>query len=161
MFYKNESTNRPIPQITSEGLAMALNAPAAEVRSVLDAFKRYCDTITANTSNPKILDATYEMETIVTALWPADRDAGVFADRWREYGLRPTGARIVDLLYRRLGRTVSYEGLESCWTSVGREISFQESIKVQICHARKKLRDSPYVIKTEHGVGFRMELRPT
>lgn len=140
---------------------MALSPVAAEVRSVLDAFKRHCDTITANTSNPKILDATYEMETIVAALWPEDADAGAFADRWRDYGLRPTGARIVDLLYRRLGKTVSYDGLASCWTSVGREISFHESIKVQICHARKKLANSPYVIKTEHGVGFRMELKPT
>lgn len=136
-------------------------AVAAEVRSVLDAFKRHIATIEANTSNPKILDATYEMETIVAALWPEENAVGSFSERWRQYGLRPTGARIVDMLFRRLGKTVTYDALLTCWSAVGKDIAFAENIKVQICLARKKLKTSPYVIKTEHGIGFRMELRPT
>jgi DNA-binding response OmpR family regulator len=140
--------------------AMALNA-AAEVRSCLDAFKRHIQSIEARTNDPRILDATYELENIVMAMWPGDKDVGARADRWRQYGLTPAQERIADMLAARLGRTISRESLMACWTAVGKDQVVDKNLDVHLTRMRKKLATSPYVIKTQYGAGFRMELRPT
>lgn len=137
------------------------NPAAAEVRSCLDAFKRHCDIITANTSNPKILDATYELENIVMAMWPSENSEIATVDRWSGYNLSPTEARIVDMLFCRLGHTISNDGLSAAWTSVGREMPGMDNIKVHMAHIRAKIKTSPYVVNTVWGLGYRMELKPT
>lgn len=135
--------------------------PAAEVRSCLDALKRHIATIEANTSNPKVLDATYELENIVMAMWPEPHDKAATADRWRDYGLTPIQSRIADFFMSRFGRTISRGSLSACWTSVGLDDPGAKNLDVQICWLRKKLAASPYVIENIWGVGFRMELKPT
>lgn len=142
---------------------MAQTALAAEVRSVLDALKRHIATIEANTSNPKVLDATYELENIVMQMWPGEQDIAACADRWRTYGLSPLHSRIADMLHSRMGKTVSRSQLMSCWTMVGKEEpnGGEKDLDVAICKMRRKIEKSPYVIMTQYGAGFRMELKPT
>lgn len=140
---------------------MAPALAAQEVRSVLDAFKRHIETIENRTSDPKILDATYELETIMMAMWPGSSDIGARADRWRDYKLSPTQERVADLLHSRLGRTISREALMTCWTSVGKDGVVDKNLDVHILRMRRKFKNSPYVIATQYGAGFRMELKPT
>ncbi len=147
------------PIITSRG-TMALPAAALEVRSVMGALKRHIATIEANTSNPKILNATYELESIVAAMWPGD-DKAACADRWSDYGLTPIQSRIADFFVSRLGRAITRDSLATCWTSVGLEEPGSKNLDVQICWLRKRLKASPYVIENVWGIGYRMELKPT
>jgi hypothetical protein len=150
-----------ISQITSEGLAMALNALAAESRSVLDAFQRHIQSIQARTNDPRILDATYEAQGIIMAMWPGGDDVAVCNDRWRDYGLTPLMSRVADMLHARMGRTVSRDSLCACWTMAGKDAPPPKDVDVVIMKIRRRIETSPYVINCEWGAGFRMELRPT
>ena len=137
------------------------NPAAAEVRSCLDAFKRHIQSIEARTNDQRILDATYELENIVTAMWPSENSEFATVDRWSAYNLSPTEARIADMLFCRLGHTISNDGLSAAWTSVGREMPGTNNIKVHMAHIRAKIKTSPWVINVVWGLGYRMELKPT
>lgn len=138
---------------------MGQNLAHPEVRSCLDAFERHCETILANTNNPTILDATYEAQCIVRAMWPSDNSDIATVDRWAAYKLSPLESRIVDILFRRLGKAVANETLTAAWTSVGREMPGSDNIKVHMAHIRHKIRTSPWVINVVWGLGYRMELK--
>lgn len=140
---------------------MAQPAVAAESRSVMDALHRHIATIEANTTNPKVLDATYEIEGIVLQLWPVESSDFATVDRWSEYKLSAMEARLTDILFRKVGKAVSNDSLSTAWTAVGRDPPGQNNIKVHMTHIRKKIRNSPWVIKVVWGLGYRMELKPT
>ena len=140
---------------------MALNALAAESRSVLDAFKRHIQSIEARTNDRRILDATYELENIAMAMWPGADDIAESNERWLAYGLTPLMSRIADVLHARLGKTVSRETLLKCWSMVGKDEPMAKDLDVHIMKIRRRLANSPYVVLNTFGAGFRMELRPT
>jgi DNA-binding response OmpR family regulator len=127
------------------------------------AFQHALNEIRNNSNNPRIHDATYQLETLSAALWPAEDDRVESRKRWKSYNLTTLESRLMDLFTSRLGKIVTFKTFldYSYFDRHADEFPQEKLFCVKVCHLRKKLKTSPYRITGEWGVGYRMELKPT
>lgn len=113
-------------------------------------FLRVLETIRANTNNPKILDATYQLE-VLSASGP------ITTELWEEYGLTPTERKIFNQLATQRNKTFSRESLFNA-LYFDREEAEIKIIDVLICKIRNKLvmHDAPFWVETIWSTGYRL-----
>ena len=109
-----------------------------------------------------IEDATYAIETLSRAYM----EPAIPIDWRRTYLLSPMESSVAEILYKRMGQSISVKSLlESAYSDRPRhyeELNDPEKLmQVFICRMRKMLKASPFSIETDHCNGYRMVLKPS
>lgn len=134
------------------------SAPAGLLQKQIDIVRE--NLLVRGIRSDKIESALYSIEMLGRAYM---EDQGPTID-WKKYHLTKKEARICALLHKRLGKTVSRDALLD--TLYHDDTSSEDDLEdprkiidVFICHAKKKLEDSPFSIDNDWGSGFRMTER--
>lgn len=107
----------------------------------------------------KIDNATYSIETLAGAYM---EDLPTY--EWEGIRFTPTQRRIVDLLYKHRGHSVSRSRLLDAMFPGGEDDHLtnpRKHIDVYLCNIRKKIAATPYEVRTVWGEGFTMLHKPS
>lgn len=117
-------------------------------------IRRFVAQIQSCSSNPAVLRASDQIETLCAAYLEPDQQPGL------KYKLGPSEGRIFELLLKRRGQAVSRESLMAVCRHIENVYADPQIVSVHISRVRRTLAKTEYAgkIETVHGIGYKLAI---